>query len=113
MVGTGGGGGDCEAGRGAGDVGQEGGEGVEGFELVELDQPSRLRVGCSQWESGRAKGEEMGQRWTGAYVASTDILLRFDVVVHNLEQEPALLGDSLDDVFERFLIESYMRCQQC
>ena len=45
------------------------------------------------------------------YMAGADVLLRLDVVIHNLEEEPALLGDGRHDVFERFLVESCLQGQ--
>lgn len=43
-----------------------------------------MGVGFGQGESGIAKEERMGRKGKEAYVASTDMLLRFDIVVHNL-----------------------------
>ena len=40
-------------------------------------------------------------------MASAHILLSFDVIVNDFEKESALLSDCLDNVFERFLVETY------
>ena len=70
-------------------MGEESGEGVEVFKLVGL--------GLAAWVV-REKQE--------TYVASAHILLCFDVIVDDFEEESALLGDRFDNVFERFLVET-------
>ncbi len=40
-------------------------------------------------------------------MASAHILLCFDVIVDDFEEESALLSDCLDNVFERFLVKTY------
>ena len=63
---------------------------MEGFELV----GARLVLGVL-----REKRE--------TYMASADVLLTFDVIVDDFKQESALLSDGFDNVFERFLVETY------
>ena len=63
---------------------------MEIFELVGL--------GLAAWVGGEKQE---------TYVASAHILLCFDVIVDDFEEESALLSDCLDNVFERFLVKTY------
>ena len=63
---------------------------MEGFELV---------------GGGLAVGMLCAKRET--YMASAHVLLAFDVVVDDFKEESALLSDCFDNIFERFLVETY------